>query len=62
MSFQKAKQTLTRSPEASERILDQIPAETKAELVRKLSDKSKRREPRLGLTYICTYIIRLPTY
>ena len=46
MSFQKAKEMAAKSPDIPEKILEQIPSEKKAEIVRKLSIRSNRKPVR----------------
>ena len=46
MSIQKAKEMAAKSPDIPEKILEQIPSEKKAEIVRKLSIRSQRKPVR----------------
>ena len=46
MSFQKAKEMAAKSPDIPEKILEQIPSEKKAEIVRRLSIRSNRKPVR----------------
>jgi len=46
ISFQKAKEMAAKSPNIPEKIIEQIPPEKKAEIVRKLSDRSNKRPVR----------------
>ena len=46
MSFQKAKEMAAKSPNIPETIIEQIPPEKKAEIVRKLSNRSNKRPAR----------------